>query len=98
MIPYKNPKALIAYYTGIGAMVPVLGIVLAPVAIVLGIMGLIARQKNPAIKGSVHAWIGIVGGLGGLLLNACILFAIFAAVSGEMQDNRGQYEMPADTY
>jgi len=33
-------------------------------ALVLGIMGLRKRAKNPEVKGSVHAWIGIV--LGGL--------------------------------
>ena len=41
-----------------------LGIFFAMPALVLGIMGLRKRAKNPEVKGSVHAWIGIV--LGGL--------------------------------
>lgn len=79
MIPYKNPYALIAYYLGIFSLFPVIGLILAIPAFVLGIMGLQARKRNPVIKGSVHAWIGIVmGGLmtliwGGLLLVLLVL-------------------------
>ena len=59
IIPYKNPKALIAYYLGIFSGFPVIGFFLAVPALVLGIMGLRDRNRNPAIKGSIHAGIGI---------------------------------------
>lgn len=65
MIPYKNPKALIAYYTGL-FLSPccIVGLPLGAVPLVFGILGLRDRKRNPAIKGSAHAWIGIVfGGL-----------------------------------
>ncbi len=55
LIPYKNPKALIAYYLGIGSL---LIFPLGFVSIVLGFMGLADRKRNPVIKGSAHAWIG----------------------------------------
>ena len=61
VIPYKNPKALIAYYLGIGSL---LIFPLGFASVVLGFMGLADRKRNPVIKGSIHAWIGIV--LGGL--------------------------------
>lgn len=70
VIPYKNPPALIAYYLSIFGLFPCLGIVLSIPAVVLGIMGLRKRQQNPAVKGSVHAWIGII--LGGV----CTLFHV----------------------
>lgn len=63
MIPYKNPKALIAYYLGILSGLPVIGIPLGAAAFVLGVLGLRDRARNPVIKGSVHAAIGI--GCGG---------------------------------
>ena len=63
IIPYKNPHARTAYYLGIVGLFPVLGIFLAIPAVVLGISGLKKRKRHPAIKGSVHAWIGIVLGL-----------------------------------
>lgn len=65
VIPYKNPCALIAYYLGLFSLFPILGLLLAIPAFILGIMGLRARAKNPAIRGAVHAWIGIV--MGGLM-------------------------------
>ena len=62
LIPYKNPAALIAYYLGLFSLFPMLGLFLAIPAFVLGIIGLRRRRRNPAIKGSVHAWIGVVMG------------------------------------
>lgn len=74
LIPYKNPKALLAYYLGIFSMFPLIGMPLGIASITLGIMGLKARNRNPIIKGSVHAWIGIVLGL--LLMPVHILIAV----------------------
>lgn len=82
VIPYKNPKALVAYYLSIaGLLIPLLGIA----ALVLGVQGLRARNKNPVIKGSVHAWIGIVlGALSTLAWTGCLgtmLIGFFVARS-----------------
>lgn len=74
VIPYKNPKALIAYYLGIVSGLPLIGLPFGVAAFVLGIMGLNARKQNPIIKGSAHAWIGI--GCGGLFTLLWGLLAI----------------------
>lgn len=82
VIPYKNPKALIAYYLGIASGVPLIGFPAGIAAFVLGIQGLRARKQNPAIKGSAHAWIGI--GCGGIfalcwgLVMAAMAIAVIA--------------------
>ena len=77
VIPYKNAPALIAYYAGVFSVIPVFPIGL--LALALGIVGLRARKRTPAIKGSMHAWIGIiVGGFFGVLwlvVTALILIA-----------------------
>jgi len=65
MIPYRNPPALIAYYLGLFSLLPLIGLVLAVPALLLGIVGLVKRSRQPEIKGAVHAWIGII--MGGLL-------------------------------
>ena len=80
IIPYKNPKALVAYYLGILSGLPLIGLPIGAVAFVLGIMGLKDRKKNPAIKGSAHAWIGI--GCGGFfaLLWGLLLIIIIASL------------------
>jgi hypothetical protein len=82
VIPYKNPKALIAYYLGILSGLPLIGLPLGIVAFVLGIMGLKDRAKNPVIKGSVHAWIGIgCGGIFALFWGLVGLSIIIALIS-----------------
>ncbi len=81
LIPYKNPHALIAYYLGLFSLFPCLGLLLAIPAFILGIMGLKRVKKNPAIRGTVHAWIGIVmGGLMTVVWSAGIVLLIVASV------------------
>jgi hypothetical protein len=63
LIPYKNPKALIAYYCGVFALIPCLGAVLGPIALTLGILGIQFVNKNPTAKGTGHAITGIVLGV-----------------------------------
>ncbi len=65
VIPYKNPQALTAYYLGLFSLFPLLGLFLAIPAFILGLKGLKNRRENPAVKGSLHAWIGII--MGGLM-------------------------------
>jgi len=81
IIPYKNMPALLAYYLGLASLIPCLGFFLGIASFVLGIIGLRKRAKNPAVKGSVHAWIGIVlGGVMALVWGAAMGFAIVGAV------------------
>ena len=76
IIPYKNPKALIAYYLGIFSGLPLIGFPIGIAAFVLGVMGLRDRQRNPVIKGSIHAGIGIgCGGFFALLWGLAIVAA-----------------------
>ncbi len=74
VIPYKNPQALVAYYLGIVALLPVIGLPFGIASLVLGILGLRARKRNPVIKGSAHAIIGICGGVFSLLCGGTVLF------------------------
>lgn len=67
VIPYKNPPALIAYYCSMLALLPFLGFPFAVAAVILGPIGLKRYARNPAIKGKVHARIGIVLGWVSLL-------------------------------
>lgn len=83
VIPYKNPKALIAYYCGIFALLPCIGIAPGIAGLVLGIMGLRYRAAHPETKGSVHAWIGIIlGGGMSLIWLALFLIGFVGAASG----------------
>jgi hypothetical protein len=62
IIPVTNPAALTAYYLGVFSLIPCVGLLLAIPALILGIIGLKKAKQNPQIKGTVHAWVGIVLG------------------------------------
>ena len=64
IIPYKNPKALIAYYLGILSGLPLIGLPLGIAAFVLGIMGLKDLPRLPH-RQSLHFCI--------LMISFCIL-------------------------
>jgi len=82
VIPYKNPKALIAYYLGILSGLPIIGLPLGIAAFILGYQGLQARRENPVIKGSIHAGIGIgCGCLFSLLWTLVIILIVIGIVS-----------------
>ena len=65
---------------GILSGLPFIGLPLGIAAFVLGIMGLKDRKRNPAIKGSIHAGIGIGCGLiftllwGGIILLGLVVY------------------------
>lgn len=76
VIPYKNPPALVGYYLGLLAWIPVCGFPFAIASIWLGILGLKKRRANPAVRGSAHAIFAIVAGSLGLFLTILVITAI----------------------
>ena len=70
VIPYKNAPALIAYYIGVFCIAcpPILCFP----AMILGVIGLRRVKENPALKGTAHAWIGIVSGSFFLILSIVV--------------------------
>lgn len=79
LIPYKNGPALAAYYLGILALVPLLGFLAGIASCILGVMGLRKRSREPHVKGSAHAVIGIV--LGGLSILVHLAVLILAGMA-----------------
>ncbi len=69
LIPYKNAMALAGYYCGVVGLLPVLGLVLGPLAIVFSILGLRHKARHPAHGGTAHAIVGIVLGALAALYN-----------------------------
>jgi hypothetical protein len=64
-IPYTNPKALVAYYTGVFGLIScfiLLGI-FGLVPIIFGFLALKYARENPEAGGKVHAIVGIVLGI-----------------------------------
>jgi hypothetical protein len=69
MIPYKNGPALTSYYLAVASLIPCLGILTGIPAFFLGLKGLKKVKAQPWVRGSVHAWIGVVVGAVMVLLN-----------------------------
>jgi len=82
-----NPLAAVACYAGIFSMIicPI-GLLLGPLAIVLGVLGLKKWNAQESTYGkttsTIRAWIGIVTGILGTILG---LIAIGVIASGGMQ-------------
>jgi hypothetical protein len=76
LIPYKNVRALAAYYLGVFSFVCVIGLILGPAAILLGFLGYGYGRKHPTAKGTGHAVAGIVFGVLGSLVN--VVATVFA--------------------
>ncbi len=76
IIPYKNSPALVGYYLGVFSLAPCIGIPLGIAAIICGVLGLKKRKREPHVKGSAHAVVGIVLGSISLLYHVAGLIAL----------------------
>jgi len=80
LIPYKNPQGLMAYYAGVFALIPCVGLVLGPAAFILGILGIRYANKYPTAGGKGHAIAGIV--LGALVVLGHFGVILFLVLMG----------------
>lgn len=62
IIPIKNPVALLSYYFGVFALIPLMGVFFGLAAVPMGIIGLAKVRQSSGLPGTAHAWAGIVLG------------------------------------
>src|ERR1043166_827303 len=78
IIPYKNAMALSSYYCGVFGLIPILGVVLGPLAMTLGLLGFRYANRHPKARGKPHAIVGLILGLTTLSYHvAFVLWAYF---------------------
>jgi hypothetical protein len=63
LIPSRNPCSLLGYYLGVFSLIPLVGILLALPALILGVIGLVIARKAPDRRGKVHAIVAIILGI-----------------------------------
>jgi hypothetical protein len=86
IIPYRNGKALAAYYCGVFSLIPCLGLLLGPIALILGILGFRYVRAHPEAKGTGHAIAGIIlGSLTTLGNGVPVLVGIVMAIGSAVQ-------------
>jgi hypothetical protein len=83
LIPLRNGMALAAYYCGVFSFIPCFGLILGPLALTFGFIGLGKANRHPEAKGKGHSIAGIVcGGLTTLgNIGAIIYVVVIAATS-----------------
>ena len=82
-----NPLAAIACYTGIfSVLFCIIGIILGPVAVLLGVLGLKKWNVQETAYGSttskIRAWIGVVTGIIGTIIGGIVAISIIAQMAG----------------
>ena len=81
LIPYRNSQALFGYYSGVASLIPALGLIAGPTALVLGILGLRHANRHPEAKGKAHAWVAIALGTLSTLGHIGAIIAIVIAAT-----------------
>ena len=75
-VPWKNPLAVYSYGVGLAALTPVLGLVLGPIAVLLGLIGFIHRRLRPKVHGTNFAVAGMLLGTVNTAFNALGIWCI----------------------
>jgi hypothetical protein len=84
VIPYRNVPALVGYYLGVFSLIPCLGLVLGPAAVILGIVGLRGASRQPKKKGMGHAITALIlGGLTSLGNYGAVAVMVIAALASK---------------
>jgi len=76
LIPYKNSQALLSYYLGVFGLIPFVGLLLATPAVILAVTGMKKAKSNPQIKGTFHAWVGLILGSLSLLYHGVFILIL----------------------
>jgi predicted nucleic acid-binding Zn ribbon protein len=72
----KNWLALLGYYLGVVALIPYVALVIGPVAVLLGIGGIVYGVQNPRAKSMGHCITALVLSTLGLIGTVVIMYLV----------------------
>lgn len=78
LIPTGNASALTGYYLSIASCFPIIGLLFAIGALILGIQGFKKFKENPMVYGKAHSITAVVLGSIGLFFNLALIALIIA--------------------
>src|SRR5262249_19946383 len=73
LIPARNPRGLTAYCFGIFSLIPGIGLVLGPLALLFGVLGIRYAVNYPKAKGMGHSVAGTLLGILTTIANIVLL-------------------------
>jgi hypothetical protein len=86
ILPYHNPRSLIAYYCGVFSLIPCAALALGPIALTYGILAVRYAKRNPDAGGTGHGIAGIVlGGITTLINYGFVLLFVGAMVAASLR-------------
>lgn len=94
VIPMRNQPALLGYYYAIFGLLPIVGLLLAPVAICYGLIGLDRGNRLPRNIGYGHALFAVVAGIIGTVISYSCVVALGVMLAMNYMGNA--WPFPAD--
>lgn len=94
VLPLKNQAALIGYYCAIFCIIPVLGLLMGPVAIGYGLVGMERSRSLTRSIGYGHGLFAVVLGIIGTVLNYSGVVAVVVYLLGQYMLNLPPFEGP----
>lgn len=79
LIPTSNLSALSGYYFAIFSLIPIVGIILGPLALIFGLLGMCRALQQPQARGLGHAVFSIATGILVTILNWGMALIVLAA-------------------
>ena len=74
--PWTNPAAVYGYGVAIASLIPGIGLLLGPIAVFLGVIGLIHRRLRPKVHGTNFAVAAMIAGSLNTLFNTAGIWCI----------------------
>jgi len=98
VIPTRNQPALLGYYYSIFGLLPVVGMLLGPVAVVYGLIGLERGNRLPRHIGYGHALFAVVAGIIGSIISYSVASAVGVFLLMSYMGNKWPFPPEVEPY
>lgn len=98
VIPTRNQPALLGYYYSIFGLLPIAGLLLGPVAMVYGLIGLERGNRLPRHIGYGHALFAVVAGMIGSIISYSLAAAMGVFLLMSYMGNKWPFPPDVEPY
>lgn len=98
VIPTRNQPALLGYYYSIFGLLPMVGLLLGPVAVVYGLIGLDRGNHLPRHIGYGHALFAVVAGMIGTIMSYTLAVSVGVFLLMSYMGNKWPFPPEVEPY